>query len=133
MEVDDVFMAEMEEAMGFWLEGARRYPEQYAWFTNWEIVLKAENMTVGGIGLTGLPDEHGEVMTGYFIDKKYHSQGLASEALAALVNWVFSHPGAEAIRADTPVDNISSQRVLDKNRFVKIGEHDRCFQWKRSK
>lgn len=133
MEVDELFMAEIDEAMDFWLKGTLNHPEKYAWFSNWEIILKKERMVVGGIGLTGLPDDRGEVMTGYYIDKKYQRQGLASEALAALVTWIFSHPETNVIRADTPLDNIPSQGVLLKNHFVKTGEYDGCFQWRRYK
>lgn len=131
MEIDDFFMAEIDDAMNFWLEGTSTHPDHYQWYTNWDIILKKENMVVGGIGLTGLPDENGEVMTGYLIDKKYHRQGFAAEALSALAEWVFLHPEVRAIKADTPSNNLASQGVLSKNYFVKIGKSEGCLHWKR--
>src|SRR5690348_5362718 len=92
IEMDEVYRYELEDALNLWLKGTAEKPDKFAWITNWEIVLEEENISIGGIGITGPPDEKGEVMIGYMIDKKHQAKGYASEALARLVEWIFSHP-----------------------------------------
>jgi RimJ/RimL family protein N-acetyltransferase len=77
---------------------------------------------VGGIGLAGLPDNEGTTEVGYVIDQKFRGQGIASEAVKALTEWAFQDAGLRILRAETPVDNAGSQRVLEKNDFQKTGE-----------
>jgi RimJ/RimL family protein N-acetyltransferase len=77
---------------------------------------------VGGIGLAGLPDNEGTSEIGYALDQKFRGQGIATEAVQALTEWAFQDAGLQVLRAETPVDNAGSQRVLEKNRFQKTGE-----------
>lgn len=122
---------ELDDAiLNTWLPGTAQNPENYAWFTTWEIILQEKNISVGGIGLTGLPDANGETMVGYGIDEKFQKMGIASEALQCLSGWVFTHPGAQAIVATTPPDNYPSHKVLLKNGFVNLGQLDEYVHWR---
>ncbi|MEO8174615.1 MAG: hypothetical protein ABI581_16085, partial [Sediminibacterium sp.] len=70
MEIDPLFQHEYLDAVtNFFLPQTAVNPEHYVWVTNWEIVLKEENRSVGGICLAGLPMETGETTIGYAIDK----------------------------------------------------------------
>jgi RimJ/RimL family protein N-acetyltransferase len=77
---------------------------------------------VGGIGFAGLPDDEGTSEIGYALDQKFQGQGIATEAVKALTEWAFQDAGLQVLRAETPVDNVGSQRVLEKNKFQKTGE-----------
>ena len=58
---------------------------------------------------------------GYWVDAMRNGRGLASGALAALVEHAFGDLGLHRLEAGTLVDNLGSQRVLEKNRFTRIG------------
>lgn len=133
MAVDDFTRKEISEALEGWIDRVSQHESEYLWYTAWEVVLKDENMSVGGIGLTGPPDSIGETTVGYNIDGNYQSQGFASEALTALTDWAFRHPAMRRILAETPQDNFASQRVLTKNGFTKAGRRPGTFMWQKER
>lgn len=106
----------------YWIPQTAKFPVDYFWYTNWEIILKASSCSVGGIGFAGLPDNHGTTEIGYALDQKFRGKGIATEAVQALSEWAFQDADLRMIRAETPVDNVGSQRVLEKNYFQKTGE-----------
>jgi [ribosomal protein S5]-alanine N-acetyltransferase len=115
---DPKVLDDIEEAIGFWIENTKKHPDQFEWFTSWEIILKSENVTIGGIGFAGLPDESGKSTIGYGLDLRYHGKGYASEALNALIEWGFRNPNLTLITAETPEKNFPSHKVLEKNGFT---------------
>ena len=132
MAVDEFTRGEIAQALETWIAQVGRHETDYQWYTAWEIVLKDENLSVGGIGLTGPPDSIGETMVGYNIDGNYQNQGFASEALTALTGWAFRHPKLRRILAETPQENFASHRVLSKNGFVKTGRRPGTFMWQKT-
>lgn len=122
----------------YWIPQTAKFPLDYYWYTNWEIILNTSSCSVGGIGLAGLPDNEGTTEIGYVIDEKFRGLGIATEAVKALADWAFLDSGLQILRAETPVDNEGSQRVLEKNRFQKTGEKNlpleiprQVFTWER--
>jgi [ribosomal protein S5]-alanine N-acetyltransferase len=76
----------------------------------------------GVISLTGIargPLQSANV--GYWVDGERNGRGLASAALAAVVAEAFGALALHRLQAGTLVDNVASQRVLEKNRFTRIG------------
>ena len=76
----------------------------------------------GMISLTGIL--YGALCTanlGYFVDSERNGQGLATAAIADAVEYAFGELGLHRIEAGTAVDNVASQRVLEKNRFTRVG------------
>jgi RimJ/RimL family protein N-acetyltransferase len=128
--IDPHIQVELADAIDFWIVKVSQNEDNYPWFTNWEMVLKEKNVSIGGIGLTGTPDEQGQVMVGYGIDKNYHNQGFATESLQALIQWVFENPQATSIIAETKTDNLASQKVLSKNGFKQIDQKEDLMLWK---
>jgi [ribosomal protein S5]-alanine N-acetyltransferase len=106
----------------YWIPQTAKFPLDYYWYTNWEIILNSSSCSVGGIGFAGLPDDQGTTEIGYALDQKFRGQGIATEAVQALSEWAFQDSDLHVIRAETPVDNMGSQRVLEKNDFKKTGE-----------
>lgn len=125
--------SEIAEVVPYWLDFTAQNPDNYAWGTTWEIVLKKENKSIGSLGMSGFPDKNGEVMVGYVIDVNYQKNGYATEALATLKNWAFEHVSVLRMAALTPKDNIASQKVLKKNHFQQVGEDIEdgtpCYVW----
>jgi ribosomal-protein-alanine N-acetyltransferase len=124
MIIDTLYQHELDDALdNFWLPKIQQHPDEYQWYTNWEMVLKAENVSVGGIGI-GYPDEGGESVTGYCVDQKQHNRGYATEALKRICEWGFANPDVKLIWAETPPDNYPSQRILVKAGFTQTGLKD---------
>lgn len=123
--IEPLFQAEYLDAVtNFFLPQTEVNPENYVWVTNWEIVLKEENRSVGGICLAGLPMDTGETTIGYAIDKNHHRKGFATEALQCLCDWAFLYPGLKLIKASTLLlpEGSASQGVLLKAGFIKKSE-----------
>lgn len=126
---DPSVLADVEEAIEFWIKNTKEHREHFEWFTSWEIILKEENVAVGGIGFAGLPNENGQSMTGYGLDIRYHKRGIASEALQAIIPWAFKNENLKTIIADTPLLNFPSQKVLQKNCFRESSRDETLIHW----
>jgi RimJ/RimL family protein N-acetyltransferase len=72
---------------------------------------------VGLCGFKGRPDESGSVEISYSILAEFQRMGYASEAVARLVGWAFSHHNVNEVCAETLPHLIQSIRVLQKNGF----------------
>jgi len=125
------FMNEIVEAMEHYvIPRVAQNPDHWQWFTHWLVVHRADNLTIGGIGANGLPDENGETMIGYYIDQKYEGQGFASEAVKIFVDWLFDEPTLKAVIADTPEAHVASQKVLIRNGFMHAGAVEEGTRWR---
>lgn len=76
---------------------------------------------VGICGFKGRPDESGSVEIGYSILSDYQRRGFATEAVARLVIWAFSHHNVSEVCAETLPHLAQSIRVLQKNGFEFTG------------
>jgi [ribosomal protein S5]-alanine N-acetyltransferase len=126
---DPAVAEDLREAIEFWIQQTKKNRDQYEWFTTWEIILKAEQIAVGGIGFSGLPDEMGKCMTGYGLDMRYYGRGIATEALKAMIDWAFQNHSLKTIIADTPLQHTASHRVLLKNNFVESSRDEELVHW----
>ncbi|WP_342647512.1 GNAT family N-acetyltransferase [Mucilaginibacter sp. CSA2-8R] len=126
MVVDDEVKADMAEALyHFWLPNTHAYPDLYYWYTNWLIILKNINVTVGGIGFNGYPDDYGETSVGYMIDEQHRGNNYATEAVNAICKWGFDFSILKNVKADTGINNLASQRVLTKSGFRKLEQRNK--------
>jgi [ribosomal protein S5]-alanine N-acetyltransferase len=127
---DPATIGEVAEALEFWISHTLQHRDRFEWYTSWEIILKEEQVAIGGIGFAGFPNKEGKAMVGYGLDMRYHCKGYATEALSALINWAFVQPELKTIIADSPLAHIASQRVLVKNDFVESNRDDQLVHWK---
>lgn len=58
---------------------------------------------------------------GYWVDRAHNGKGLATRAVAAALEIAFGELGLHRLEAGTLVDNLGSQRVLERNGFERIG------------
>jgi len=58
---------------------------------------------------------------GYWIAERANGKGLATAAVGELITIAFGELGLHRLEAGTLVDNVGSQRVLEKNGFERIG------------
>ncbi|MNV96606.1 Acetyltransferase (GNAT) family protein [compost metagenome] len=59
---------------------------------------------------------------GYGVAPTRQGAGAATRAIAALLALARGDARISAVSAETSVDNIASQRVLERNGFLRIGE-----------
>ena len=65
----------------------------------------------------GFRDEIHKVSVGYRLLERFWGQGIASEALGLMVDYLFNETDIEIITASTMIENHGSARVLEKNGF----------------
>jgi ribosomal-protein-alanine N-acetyltransferase len=75
---------------------------------------------VGLLGATSEVDANGAIEIGYGFGVT--GRGFATEGVEALVTLLLSSASIVAITANTAVDNLASQRVLEKNGFRQTGK-----------
>ncbi len=100
--------------LGSWLEkydGARYY--------NWLIELNGT--PIGAISVVHLDCEHDSAEIGYCIGRAYWGRGIAAEALATVLDYLFFEVGLHRISMRHDVQNPASGRVMQKNGLVYEG------------
>ena len=58
---------------------------------------------------------------GYWLSEAHTGRGLASAALRDIMQVAFGNLGLHRIQAETLIHNVASQRVLERNGFVRFG------------
>jgi len=58
---------------------------------------------------------------GYVIARSHQNKGYATEATRAIIHWAFQQPAIYRVNASTDVENIASQRVLEKAGMLREG------------
>ena len=120
----------LQQAMKIRLAKLLEDQDHYIWYTNWLIVSKSHNCSVGGIMIKGLPNDDGEVIIGYYTLPDYQRNGFMTETIRAMKNWLLSQPGVKSVVADTEKNNIPSHKVLEKAGAVLYKETAELFYWR---
>ena len=85
--------------------------------TIWMAIDRQKQQAVAEAKFKGEPDETGAIEIGYGTYPALQRQGYMSEMVKGLVLWAGQQPGVQRVVADTKVDNVASQKVLEKNKF----------------
>lgn len=80
----------------------------------WAIVLKENQRFMGKIQMEEWSDENHRTAVGYRLGKPYWGKGYATEALRAVITYLFLETTVNRISASTWSDNTASARVLEK-------------------
>lgn len=102
----------------------------YLYSTLWTVILKEENKMVGDICFVGEPDTDGEIEIGYGTYEEFRGRGFMTEAVSAMIKWASDQPHVKTIIAATEKSNIASFTILEKNKFVKVGENETLINWR---
>lgn len=86
---------------------------------SWVVTFNGE--VVGQIQLFNFTNHNTCTEVGYFIKRKYWNQGINTKVLKAVCKFGFRVMGFERIEAMAHVDNIGSNRTLQKAGFTKEG------------
>jgi len=94
-------------------------PEAEPDFGMYLVRRRSDGLAIGGIGFFGPPDETGTVEFGYGLVPSARGAGLATEAVQTALQHAATR-GAKIAVADTDVENVASQRVLEKNGLIEV-------------
>lgn len=93
---------------------------------NWAITWKDE--LIGNISVVYLDDSHESASVGYCLGTKYWNQGFMTEALTAVVRFLFSQVGLHRIELCHAAQNPASGKVAQKCGFHYEGTKRECFK-----
>ena len=100
----------VEYSCGYIMEAFDGYKADSTYF--WGIEL--DKKLVGSVCIVGVNDYDQKAILGYCLAKEYWSKGYATEAVSAILKYMFVEVGINRIEATHAVNNIASGRVLEK-------------------
>lgn len=109
-----------EKDAEFWIQNTNRGFEAGTQFS-FAIRLKPENAFIGAIGLT-LETRFDRAEMGYWIAEPYWNMGLATEAVAVVLDFGFNGLDLNKILATHLLDNPASGKVMINNLMIREGE-----------
>lgn len=103
--------------------------EKYQWHSFWLLIRKNDKIVVGSADFKDIPNEKGEVEIGYGLGKEFEHNGYMTEAVKAMCEWALQQEKVLHVIAETDSDGLASQRILQRNGFVKTRQ-DETFWWR---
>lgn len=104
--------------------------KNYLYSTLWSVLDKQENTMVGDICFFGEPNNNGEIEVGYGTYEDFRGKGFMIEALEGMIGWARKQSKVNAIIASTDKSNVASYTILERNKFIKVGEAYDLFNWR---
>jgi RimJ/RimL family protein N-acetyltransferase len=112
-----------QKAIDYLYERIRRHPQFPGWCRY--VVLKqpaaAPLVLIGGCGCTESPEMLEEVEIGYSLLKEFRGHGYVTEAINALILWIFTYSQVHSVCAQTYPHLAASIGVLRRCGFVLDG------------
>jgi len=111
--------------------------EDWFWCAPRLFLDRSLDLVVGSGAFKAAPAD-GAVEIGYGVSPAHTRRGYATAGVRRLVDEAFSRRGLRAILAETSKGNVGSERVLEKNGFVRIGNRRDALdgavtQWRRNR
>ena len=98
-----------------WVENYKRLN-----YYNWAVWDKENDEVIGSISATNIKNKKKYCEIGYTVAKKRWNEGIATEVLVKVLDFLTSEVGFVTIRAMHDVRNVSSGRVMEKAGMVFI-------------
>ena len=92
-----------------WIDGYKNKD-----FYRWCIILKGTGEVIGGIDVVDIIEFRSTCEIGYVLSKKYWNNGFMTEALKAVIDYLFNKVGFNRIQLFHLVDNLASGKVMIK-------------------
>ncbi|MBN2334607.1 GNAT family N-acetyltransferase [Candidatus Bathyarchaeota archaeon] len=103
---------EVEWFLKIWREGTG---------TRWVITLNGDGSLVGEIGFYDYKKKHRKAEIGYKLARRHWSKGYMSEAMSAMLGYIYGETDINRIQALVDPRNPASLRVLEKHGFQREG------------
>lgn len=104
--------------------------KNYLFSTLWTVISKSENTMVGDLCIVGEPSPEGDIEIGYGTYDAFRGKGYMKEAVGGIIQWAKSQPDVVSIIAGTEKTNVASYTILERNKFIKVGETETLFNWR---
>jgi ribosomal-protein-alanine N-acetyltransferase len=88
---------------------------------NWVVTLRQDDAVIGTCTLFRVEPRHRRAEIGYSLRSDHWGRGLASEAVALMLDWAFRTLGLHRIEADIDPRNDGSRRLLERLGFASEG------------
>ncbi len=83
-------------------------------YYQWCVTLKGTDEALGSIGIVELLEDKECCTIGYVLSKKYWNRGIMTEALKAVIDYLFTKVGFHRIQSMHDIDNPASGKVMMK-------------------
>ncbi|WP_163937287.1 GNAT family N-acetyltransferase [Paraferrimonas sp. SM1919] len=130
---DGIVVTSVQDALNvitnIWLKEYAQYG-----YGRYALIHKADNKVIGFCGIK-FETEINANDIGYRLLPEYWGKGLATEAVAALLEYVQNQLTISQLVAEVDMNNIASQKVLQKLGFIQTdnylrkGHHFNVYQW----
>lgn len=87
----------------------------------WGITMEGQDRIIGSCGFLNRTQKHNRAEIGFELSREYWGKGIAAEALRAVIEYGFSELDLNRIEALIEPANSPSQKLVEKNGFVKEG------------
>jgi ribosomal-protein-alanine N-acetyltransferase len=91
---------------------------------------EAPEQIVGVAEMFEYDDKVNMITIGYRLNERYWGKGIATQTVKAMVDYLFNTVGINRIQAFVMPANVKSQKVLEKNNFIKEGILRQSQHWK---
>jgi len=88
----------------------------------WGMFDKQTGNFIGSCLIRPYDNQPGKMEIGYSMDQVYWNKGIATEMATALVDYAFAGLDTKEIIGITTLDNVASQRVLEKAGLVRLAD-----------
>ncbi|APR78901.1 Ribosomal-protein-S5p-alanine acetyltransferase [Minicystis rosea] len=89
--------------------------------SKWGIALQQDDQLIGTCGFNDWSKAHGWAELAYELAQAHWGKGLARQAVAAVLQWTYQQNHVHRVHAFVRVDNMRSERVLERSGFVREG------------
>ncbi len=90
-------------------------------YFNWVMEYKETGKAIGNISVVKLYEDIDAADVGYCMSRKHWGQGLMSEALKGVMDYLFDVVGLNRVAANHDVNNSRSGRVMEKAGMIQEG------------
>jgi RimJ/RimL family protein N-acetyltransferase len=109
------------ELLDFQWRGLQEWARGALGHLHWSIIETSSDACIGGCGFRVLHRDPGRLEIGYVLAPASHARGYATEAVGAMLSWIFKHRAPDRVQAHVYVGNDASKRVLEKVGFAYEG------------
>jgi ribosomal-protein-alanine N-acetyltransferase len=94
----------------------------------WVLIEKTTNTKLGTCGFHLWDPDNKEVEIGFELMEQYNGKGYMREAIEAIIEFAWREMKVDRINAIAFIDNKKCIQLLEKLRFIKVGEEDTEFR-----
>jgi RimJ/RimL family protein N-acetyltransferase len=95
-------------------EMADRAPGEPGGWVQFSVEDRSSGHLIGDVGISRAEGEPEVMKIGYTMDPGFQGRGYATEAVRALIDYVFDMLGANTVQAYASAENVASHRVAEK-------------------